>query len=163
MTKKHDAETSLAALQKLNDEISRATISDKAIRGWAQRLDAIVRNCRDFTERWMKRLPARCSPELEAFEVEWATMSLELQNVYTEGYTAAHTPSDFLKLDVTVWNEPLQAAGKALLDLMSLPMALKTSRVQPARVERQSEYAPSVRAALLEAAAKPETKPEGSE
>jgi len=151
---KHDAKKNLEALRALNDEMALSTITDKAIHAWADRLDAVVAGCRDYTSLWMKSLPAKGSKRLETFEIALAAMAGEIQNVYSEAYVAASTPADFLKLDLSVWAEPLDRAGKAVLDLLQLPLALRTSRLMPTRAERPSEYSPVVRQAIIDAAAR---------
>ncbi len=160
MSKHNDAEKNLAELKALNDALAASTITDKQIRRWAERLENIVTGCRDFGKRWMRSLPARGSPELADLEMDWARMANEMQKVYTEAYVAARTPADFLKLDLSLFGEPLDRAGAALLQLFQLPLALRTQRTVPER-QRPEPYdlAPSVRQAIIDAASKPEKKP----
>ena len=153
---KSTPEESLAALKALNDEMGKRTISDKALRGWQERYDRIVLACREIERDWAANPPRRIREELAPFEERWATQMAEFQIVYEQIENAAKSGADWVVVN-TFLADALEAPARQLLSFLDLPCRLKTSRVVgPARPERFSEFAPSVRRAILGAAARPD-------
>ena len=152
----------LEQLKALNDslDLGTRTVRDKAVTAFSKRLTDIRAACHDIEAEWMKAPPHRIASEVAPFEESWALQMTRYQKCYEDIANAGHGEADNLVLSLALGDE-IDKTGARLISLLDLPCALKTRRTLPAnRPERNSEFAPSVRAALLAAAARPDPKPD---
>jgi hypothetical protein len=163
MTTKRSSADALASLTDLNALLAGAKLTRKQLEHWAGRYEAIRQSCLENEQAWMRNPPRRIRSELAPYEESWARQMAAFERLFDEVEGACRCEADFLLVNLSIHGEALDRVAKALLSFLELPVRCKTSRVQPAPAERESEFSPVLRQRLLEAAARrpdPE-KPEG--
>jgi hypothetical protein len=151
----------LAELTELLDGLGTRTLTDKKVAAFQARFDKVTAGMKALERDWVKAPPNKY--EVGPYEERWAVLFSAFEKTYNDIIAACSSDADFFVANINLLGESLDQHAAVLMRIFDLPLAFRTSRVTgTAKPARNSEYAPSVRAALREAAARPPVeRPEG--
>ena len=137
----------------------KTTVTEKQLAALERRFDDISDGVKQLERDWAANPPTREQLDGSGYELRWCELFVAFQKTYTDAVAICTTDGDLAVMAGRVLGDTLDAHAAVLQRIFSWPMALKTSRVAPARPEPRSDLAPAVRSMLLAAAARPDPKP----